>query len=53
MTPGSIRTDPQIIKKLLSHNLGGKLQFPRVSRAVNSTKERIDFATMIEPVNPL
>ena len=36
-------------KKLLARNLDGELQFHRVSRAVNSTKDRTDFAAMIEP----
>ena len=40
-------------KRLLARNLAGELQFHRVSRAVNSTKDRSDFAAMIEPVNPL
>ena len=41
------------VKGLLGHHLDGGLQFHRVDRAVNSTKDRSDRADMIEPINPL
>ena len=41
------------MKPLLDRNLDGALEFHRVSRAVNSTKDRSDAAHMIEPLNPL
>ena len=41
------------VKTLLNRNLDGALEFHRVSRAVNSTKDRSDAAHMIEPLNPL
>ena len=41
------------VKGLLGHNLDGELQFHRVDRAVNSTKDRSDRADMIQPINPL
>jgi putative SOS response-associated peptidase YedK len=41
------------VKGLLGQHLDGELQFHRVDRAVNSTKDRSDHAVMIEPVNPL
>ena len=40
-------------KGLLDRNLDGDLQFRRVSREVNSTKDRADTPGMIEPLNPL
>ena len=40
-------------KALLDRNLDGDLQFHRVSREVNSTKDRSDSASMIELFNPL
>jgi putative SOS response-associated peptidase YedK len=39
-------------KALLDRNLDGQLQFHRVSREVNSTKDRADKASMIEQFNP-
>ena len=41
------------VKPLLDRNLDSRLEFHRVSRAVNSTKDRSDAAHMIEPTNPL
>jgi putative SOS response-associated peptidase YedK len=41
------------VKPLLDRNFDGALKFHRVSRAVNSTKDRSDSADMVEPVNPL
>ena len=41
------------LKGLLNHHLDGDLQFHRVDRSVNSTKDRSDSAGMIEPINPL
>lgn len=40
-------------KALLDCNLDGELQFHRVSREVNSTKDRSDSAGMIVSLNPL
>ena len=40
-------------KALLDRNLDGELQFHRVGREVNSTKDRSDKASMIEQFNPL
>ena len=40
-------------KALLDRNLDGDLQFRRVGRAVNSTKDRSDAARMIEPMSSL
>jgi putative SOS response-associated peptidase YedK len=45
-------TPADIVKPLLDRNLDGTLEFHRVSRAVNSTKDRSDSAIMIEPINP-
>ena len=54
MTPGWIPSTPAAdVKPLLDRNLDGALEFHRVSRAVNSTKDRSDAAHMIEPLNPL
>ena len=41
------------VKPLLDRNLDSRLEFHRVSRAVNSTKDRSDAAHMIAPMNQL
>ncbi|MCB1493787.1 MAG: SOS response-associated peptidase family protein, partial [Rhodobiaceae bacterium] len=43
-------TPVQAAKELLKDDLDGKLEFYRVSRAVNATKGAGDRAEMIEPV---
>lgn len=40
-------------KNHLGRNINGDLQFHRVSRAVNTTKDRADSSDMILPINPL